>query len=258
MTNSPSASGADLARKALADYKASTWALPSRTSRPAKKRRARGDRRDPVPLGAALQDVSADPTWDSALRGGGIRDQWATIAPELVGKVDAEGFDPATRVLALRPMSPAYAAQLRLLGAQLVARINTTAGAGAVRAIRVLPPGSTADRRSEASVAEPPTARPTAEREPRTRAEASAGYHQALTALENSRPTTSPADDPATRDRWFANTRGTLREPQPAEATPLPQRVSDSDDARQRALQRLRAEKTGRPIPGVRRLGETA
>lgn len=50
-------------------------------------------------------------------------------------------FDEDSGQLDLRPVSPAYATQLRLLGRQMIARINTKTGREAVKSIRVLPPG---------------------------------------------------------------------------------------------------------------------
>ncbi|WP_308010518.1 DciA family protein [Streptomyces olivaceus] len=54
----------------------------------------------------------------------------------------AVAFHPETGQLDLRPDSPAYATQLRLITAQIVATANSTVGTDAVRTVRVLPPRS--------------------------------------------------------------------------------------------------------------------
>lgn len=258
MTDQPS--GADLARQMLRRAQADARNRPTRPTRKPKpdRRAARGSRRDPIGLGAVLGQLQTDMDWKTSVAGGTVLDRWAAIAPELVGKVAAEGFDADTRTLALRPASPTYATQLRWLGQQMVTRINQAMGDGTVRALRILPPRPVAG----AATPEPEKPRPTiaAEQPERTRADAAVGYHRALEALETSRPDTDSSDPTRdVRDRWFADIRGSLREPAPDPApTPLHRPSSIADDARQRALERLRAEKTGRPIPGMRRLGETA
>ncbi|WP_308031202.1 hypothetical protein [Streptomyces sp. CoH27] len=51
-------------------------------------------------------------------------------------------YEPATRQLDLLPVFPAHATQLRLLGRQLITRINTKTGQETVKELRVLAPGS--------------------------------------------------------------------------------------------------------------------
>ncbi|MEU2549610.1 DciA family protein [Streptomyces roseolus] len=64
--------------------------------------------------------------------------------------------------LDLRPDSPAYATQLRLLTVRIIATANEHVGSSAVRALRVLPPGAVdtipppaADRAAQGAVAAP-------------------------------------------------------------------------------------------------------
>jgi hypothetical protein len=80
---------------------------------------------------------------------GSLIDQWA-VAPELVGKVRPTHYDADSGQLDLLPIfSPAYATQLRLLGRQMITRINTKSGAETVRSIRVLPPGGSQTPQTE-------------------------------------------------------------------------------------------------------------
>ncbi|MFJ6771902.1 DciA family protein [Kitasatospora sp. NPDC091257] len=194
----PSTSGVDLARVAL---KAARQAARTRgadapggrssTIRPTRRTMVRTGGREPIGLGAALAGLVAERAWDAPTAGGGLLDQWATIAPELVGKVVPVHFDARTGRLDLQPTSPAYATQLRLLGRQLVARINGKMGRTVVRDLRVLAPRALAtgpERRTEHHQAveqpEPPV---------RTRDDASAGYHRALAEIRRTAPVIDPA-----------------------------------------------------------------
>jgi hypothetical protein len=61
------------------------------------------------------------------------------VSPTLPAHVQATGYDPDTGRLDLRPDSPAYATQLRLLTTRIIATANEHVGTQAVRALRVLP-----------------------------------------------------------------------------------------------------------------------
>ncbi|MEU3564162.1 DciA family protein [Kitasatospora sp. NPDC006786] len=193
-------SGVDLARVAL---KAAREAARTRgadapggrssTTRPTRRTMVRTGGRDPIGLGDALAGLVAERAWDTPTAGGGVIDQWTEIAPELVGKVQPVHFDARTGRLDLQPTSPAYATQLRLLGRQLVARINGKVGQAVVRDLRVLAPRAIAatgsDQRTEhhQTVEQP-------EAPVRTRNDASAGYHRALAEI---RRRTTTVIDPA-------------------------------------------------------------
>ncbi|WP_253804607.1 DciA family protein [Kitasatospora paracochleata] len=190
--------GVDLARVAL---KAAREAARTRnadapggrnsTTRPTRPRTtARAGGRDPIGLGDALASLVAERAWDTPTAGGGILDQWATIAPELVGKVQPVHFDARTGRLDLQPTSPAYATQLRLLGRQLVVRINGKMGRTVVRDLRVLAPRAIAtgpDQRTEHHKAVEQPEAPV-----RTRDDASAGYHRALAEIRRTAPVIDP------------------------------------------------------------------
>ncbi|MGW2896736.1 DciA family protein [Streptomyces sp. NPDC001212] len=66
----------------------------------------------------------------------------AAISPQLPHHVTAAAFHPETGQLNLRPDSPAYATQLRLIAARIVATVNSAVGTDAVRTVRLLPVGA--------------------------------------------------------------------------------------------------------------------
>ncbi|WP_331735782.1 DciA family protein [Streptomyces sp. NBC_00057] len=173
--------GRDLARLALAQYKASTKttkaAGPARRLRPAARV---GSRRDPAGLGSVLADMTGELGWQPGCEGGDILARWPELCPQYVGKVEPVHYDPERRVLELHPCSPAYAAQLRLLGGQLAKQINDKVGSEVVRAIRPLAVGQI----SAAATDRPATApRPAAAAPVKTRDTASPSYQTALSAI---------------------------------------------------------------------------
>ncbi|MFI0156269.1 DciA family protein [Streptomyces lydicus] len=240
--------GADLARQALAAWKATAKTRPATgATKPRKKRRAQyGDGRDPVGLGSVLGQISAENEWKTAVAGGSILDRWAELCPELVGKVAPETFDAPTGRLHLRPASPTYATHLRMLGPQLVARLQ--AKGVPVRTIRVLAPGVLAT----AAPATPGSPTPAPEPPPKTRTEASAGYRTALEAHHAHVVTDHGRTDLQAAIRAAAARPPLLREPDHEFADArafredLEERAATSRDSRARALQIARAQKAGR------------
>ncbi|MGW7445020.1 DciA family protein [Kitasatospora sp. NPDC054795] len=192
-------SGVDLARVALKAAREAARARGadapggrSSTTRPTHRTTVRTGGRDPIGLGDALASLVAERAWDTPTAGGGVLDQWAEIAPELVGRVVPVHFDASTGRLDLQPTSPAYATQLRLLGRQLVARINGKVGRTVVRDLRVLAPRAIAatgpDQRTEHHQAVEQPEAPV-----RTRDDASAGYHRALAEIRRATTVVDPA-----------------------------------------------------------------
>ncbi|WP_432068617.1 DciA family protein [Streptomyces sp. C10-9-1] len=179
--------GADLARIALHQARAAAKARGQATRAPQRRPRpnaALPDRRDPAGFATVLQHLMAERAWDMPAAGGTVLAQWpgiaAAVSPTLSAHVQATGYDPDTGRLDLRPDSPAYATQLRLLTARIIATANEHTGASAVRALRVLPPGAVdatpaVDRPAPGAAAAP--AGPV-----KTRETASAGYRLALDA----------------------------------------------------------------------------
>ncbi|MFE4662346.1 DciA family protein [Streptomyces hydrogenans] len=144
--------GADLARIALHQARAAAKARGQHATRTPRRRPrsnvALPDRRDPAGFAVVLQHLMAERAWDMPAAGGTVLAQWpdiaTTVSPTLPAHVQATGYDPDTGRLDLRPDSPAYATQLRLLTARIIATANEHVGSSAVRALRVLPAGAVA------------------------------------------------------------------------------------------------------------------
>jgi len=244
--------GIDLARQM---FNAARAEARKHGGRPAAKRaksrplRARGDGREPVKLGAAIDELAERFGWSKPSAGARVVIGWGELVPDLADMAAPERYDADTRTLYLRPASPAAATHLRLLAAGLPARLNE-AGADTVQTVRVLAPGPL-----PGCPATPIPATPPAPDAPvRTRETASYGYHQALAAHQQAKPdrqdllptavrTAIASQDHALRQRRepeeaFADARELLED--------LQRRAEAATDPHARALARARAEKTGR------------
>ncbi|MFJ6211966.1 DUF721 domain-containing protein [Streptomyces sp. NPDC092296] len=140
----PSLSGVDLARVALraAKQQARERGEQVRQKRESKRRGlrsgARADGRDPVPLGAAMRQLIVERGWEAPAAVGGVMGRWPQIVgPEIAAHCVPEHYAEEARELSVRCDSTAWATQLRLLAPQLVARLNTELGHGAVKLIKV-------------------------------------------------------------------------------------------------------------------------
>lgn len=241
----PAASGQDLARLALAQYKASTKANPQQprqmTRRPVRSTRT-SERREPGGLGNILTQLAGDLGWQQGVQGGNILDRWAELCPQYVDRIQPVHYDPERRVLELRPCSPAYAAQLRLLGGQLAKQINDKLGSEVVRAIKPLAVGAvtaeSSSRPAPATASAVPAAAPL-----RTRDTASPGYQAALAAIQPKPASTVDTLVAAAIDR---QTRTAAREPETVFADAAAalaalhagQELTRSEEVRQAAIAR--------------------
>lgn len=258
MPDDPTASprGADLARQALNVARAEARRRGSAAA-PKPKRRHRaaaGSGRDPLPVKNVIDQLADEFGWKRPSAGAQIVIRWAELVPDLARLAAPERYDAETRTLHLRPVSPAAATQLRLTAGRIPAVLAERTGADTVTAVNVLPPGRTREAAPTTPIP-PPAVTPPA----RTRDDASAGLRQALdvaTAARHRGPAPDPRQD--LRDRYFADVRGTLREPDAAftDAATLHDELTtaaDEPDVRAQALARARAEKAGR-APTVPRL----
>lgn len=264
----PELSGVDLARVALhqalqdAKKRGHSEARAPRRSH----RRVQRNGREPNGFAAVLAGLMADRAWELPAAGGTVLDRWpdiaAAVAPRLPDHVQAVAFHPQTGQLDLRPDSPAYGTQLRLIGARIVAAANETTGASAVRSIQVLPVGA-----APTPTVKPAPEAPAAPRGPEapvtTRETASPGFHQALAAHQ----AVAPAQrlDPGIVDAVERQTRA-MRElsrrafpetavvpddaPAPIEATRA-QRRRSSAATEAAAFRRARAERAQRVEVGA-------
>ncbi|MFF9003711.1 DciA family protein [Streptomyces achromogenes] len=192
MTEIPQLSGKDLARQALAAYKATARTAPTTTPTKARRKRAvrRGDRRDLITLATAITGLGADLPLDAGIAGGSLLDRWPELCPQYAGHVEPAAYDEQTGRLDLRPSTHAYAAQLRLLGGQLAKQINDKLGRPTVRSIRVLPVGNLTT-----TFPAPATPQRSESQGPvKTRETASPGYQAALEAALTHRRPHQPTD----------------------------------------------------------------
>jgi predicted nucleic acid-binding Zn ribbon protein len=139
-------SGIELAREALAQAKADAkrrGAQPGQT----RKKRSRGGGRDPrrggdpTAFGPAIRQLLAARGWEERVAVGGVFGRWAEIVgPELAEHTEPRTFEDGILVVAAD--SNAWAAQLRLLSATLVKRLNEELGHGSVQRVKVVGPSS--------------------------------------------------------------------------------------------------------------------
>lgn len=240
MTDQP-ASGADLARLAFQAARAAAKTRPTTQPKLRTARPVRGERRDPAGLGNVLGNLTAELGWQTGVQGGDLLTQWPDLCPQYVGRVEPAHYDPQTRRLDLRPSSPPYATQLRLLGGRLCKQINDKMGRDLVRSIRVLPVGALSSEESSSRPAA--TTPPAADMRPvKTRETASPGYQAALAAVTRTAPRTV---DPRVLEAIARQDHDAAREPETAFAATVaamqdavPAVVRDSERARLAAVER--------------------
>ncbi|MEU1669431.1 DciA family protein [Streptomyces sparsogenes] len=276
----PELSGVDLARVALQQARLAARNTGGEARAPRRRRATtvKRDGREPSGFAAVLAGLMADRAWELPAAGGSVLDQWpdiaGAVAPQLPHHVAAVAFHPETGQLDLRPDSPAYATQLRLITARIVATANSTVGTDAVRMVRVLPPGAAPAPRT---ASEAPAAAPDASRAPvKTREMGSAGFHQALAAhqavVPPSRvdPSIAEAVERQTRAMRALSRRAFPEPEQTADDAPAPieqartERRRQADASHAAAVRRARAERAAREagtsaaVPPPTPLGRTA
>lgn len=272
----PELSGVDLARVALHQAREAAKARGGCGTLKAKRRTrttsVRGDGREPTGFAAVLQGLMADRAWDVPAAGGSILDQWPTIAaalsPKLAAHVVAVAFHAETGQLDLRPDSPAYATQLRLISARIVAAANDAVSTQAVRTVRVLAVGATFPAPREGVAV--PTAAVAPDAPVKTRDMAPPGFHQALAAHQA--VTSAQRLDPGIAEAVERQTRA-MRElsrrafPEPEAASdeaaaPIAaactQRRRQADASHTAALRRARAERAAREARTAAALPQSA
>ena len=191
MTDTPQLSGRDLARQALAAYKATSRTQPATPAKPKRKRATRtGDGRDPISLATAITGLGADIPMQAGVAGGSIIDQWAALCPQYADTVQPVAYDPKRGRLDLRPANYSVASGLRILGGQLAKQINDKMGKSVVHSIRVLPVGAV----GTATAAEDVQERPADQGPVKTRETASDGYRHVLALALNNKPDRQPTD----------------------------------------------------------------
>ncbi|MCV7383083.1 DUF721 family protein [Mycolicibacter longobardus] len=97
------------------------------------------DRRDPQALGAATRDLAQSRGWSAQVAEGTVLGQWRAVVGE-----DIASHATPTRlsdgVLSVSAESTAWATQLRLVQAQLLAKIAAAVGDGVVKTLKITGP----------------------------------------------------------------------------------------------------------------------
>ena len=99
------------------------------------------DSRDPQPLGAATNALAKSRGWSRKVAEGAVFGQWSTV----VGAHIAEHAVPMQLrdgVLSVSAESTAWATQLRMVQAQLLAKIAAAVGDGVVSSLKITGPSS--------------------------------------------------------------------------------------------------------------------
>lgn len=115
-----------------------------RTPAPDSRRRWSGpgpDARDPQPLGRAARDLASSRGWSPRVAEGTVFAQWETV----VGDQIAEHARPTALrdgVLSISAESTAWATQLRMVQAQVLAKIAAAVGDGVVTSLRITGPSA--------------------------------------------------------------------------------------------------------------------
>lgn len=97
------------------------------------------DRRDPQPLGSATRDLARSRGWSGRVAEGAIFGRWR----QMVGGDIADHATPTALrdgVLSVSAESTAWATQLRLVQATLIAKIAAAVGNGVVTSVRITGP----------------------------------------------------------------------------------------------------------------------
>jgi len=128
---------------------------PTRRVAGASRRRWSGpgpDARDPQPLASATRDVAKKQGWSSRVAEGAVFGQWPTV----VGAHIAEHATPTALrdgVLSVTAESTAWATQLRLIQAQVLAKIAAEVGDGVVSSLRITGPTAPSWRKGPLHIA---------------------------------------------------------------------------------------------------------
>jgi predicted nucleic acid-binding Zn ribbon protein len=148
--------GMDLVRRALEEARAAARGqgkevgqgrrtpAPARATSRRSRRRWSGpgpDPRDPQPLGRAARDLAKTRGWSPRVAEGTVFAQW----PAVVGEQIAAHARPTVLrdgMLTVTAESTAWATQLRMVQAQLLAKIAATVGDGVVTSLKITGPAA--------------------------------------------------------------------------------------------------------------------
>lgn len=97
------------------------------------------DRRDPQTLGAATRDLAQSRGWSAQVAEGTVLGRWRSVVGEDIAS-HATPTRLADGVLSVSAESTAWATQLRLVQAQLLAKIAAAVGDGVVKTLKITGP----------------------------------------------------------------------------------------------------------------------
>lgn len=150
--------GLDLARRVTAQLRGVVGRRPSagfsqrrRAGGPAELSGAHPDERDPAPLASTVQRLVADSGWSTDVSVHTVLGRWAQIVgPEVATHCTPDSY--ADGVVSVTADSTAWATQLRMLAATVVARLNAELGDGTVQRIQVKGPSGPSWRHGRRSL----------------------------------------------------------------------------------------------------------
>ncbi|MDV3123381.1 DUF721 family protein [Mycobacterium sp. 21AC1] len=97
------------------------------------------DRRDPQLLGAATQDLANSRGWSPRVAEGSVLGRWrAVVGDQIADHAEPTGLNEG--VLTVSAESTAWATQLRMVQAQLLAKIAAAVGDGVVTSLKIIGP----------------------------------------------------------------------------------------------------------------------
>ncbi len=158
--------GIDLVRRTLEEARAAARAqgkdagrgrvVPPGGSRVAGRRRSWSgpgpDVRDPQPLGRLARDLAKKRGWSAQVAEGAVLGNWS----EMVGHQIADHAAPTALnggVLSVTAESTAWATQLRMIQAQLLAKIAAAVGNGVVTSLKITGPAAPSWRKGPRHIA---------------------------------------------------------------------------------------------------------
>lgn len=158
--------GIDLVRRTLEEARAAARARGHDAGRgraaPPVPRRVGGQRRswsgpgpdvrDPQPLGKAARDLAKKRGWSGHVAEGTVLGHW----PSVVGQQIADHASPTALndgVLSVAAESTAWATQLRMMQAQLLAKIAAAVGNGVVTSLKITGPAAPSWRKGPRHIA---------------------------------------------------------------------------------------------------------
>jgi predicted nucleic acid-binding Zn ribbon protein len=166
--NAPSSglTGIDLVRRTLEEARAAARAQGKDAGRgrgvPAVPRRVAGQRRswsgpgpdtrDPQPLGRLARDLAKKRGWSTHVAEGTVLGHW----PSVVGHQIADHATPTALndgVLSVAAESTAWATQLRMIKAQILAKIAAAVGNGIVTSLKITGPAAPSWRKGPRHIA---------------------------------------------------------------------------------------------------------